>query len=83
MSSEESSRKTGKMPEVVKPKRASEEILSEKWDLCLSNAIVMAGLGVGVGVVGSVILFRRRAWPVFTGLGFGLGQAYNDCDRRR
>jgi inner membrane organizing system protein 1 len=60
-----------------------------QWDLALSNGIVKTGLGFGVGVVASVILFRRasihrllcsnklgRMWPVFTGIGFGMGQGY-------
>ncbi|KAF8509660.1 hypothetical protein BU17DRAFT_56001, partial [Hysterangium stoloniferum] len=39
------------------------------------------GVGFGVGVVASVILFRRRTWPIFLSSGFGLGAAYADCDR--
>ncbi|SCZ95343.1 BZ3500_MvSof-1268-A1-R1_Chr11-2g03446 [Microbotryum saponariae] len=50
-------------------------------DICVSNAIVKAGIGFGAGVVCSAILFRRRPWPVLVGLGFGLGQGYSDCER--
>ncbi|CAO1618033.1 unnamed protein product [Sympodiomycopsis kandeliae] len=59
----------------------SEDIIARKTDLCISNAIVKTGLGFGVGVVSSVILFRRRAWPVWLSTGFGAGSAYNDCER--
>ncbi|POY76276.1 hypothetical protein BMF94_0471 [Rhodotorula taiwanensis] len=59
----------------------SEDILSAKTDLCLSNALVKAGTGLAVGIVTSAILFRRRPWPVFLGLGFGIGQGYADCER--
>ncbi|BGP19234.1 hypothetical protein JCM10213_007031 [Rhodosporidiobolus nylandii] len=59
----------------------SEDILSAKTDLCLSNGIVKAGTGLAVGIVASAILFRRRPWPVFLGLGFGAGQGYSDCER--
>ncbi|GAA6010847.1 hypothetical protein JCM10207_003957 [Rhodosporidiobolus poonsookiae] len=59
----------------------SEDILSAKTDLCLSNGIVKAGTGLAVGIVASAILFRRRPWPVFLGLGFGIGQGYSDCER--
>ncbi|GAA5929491.1 Mic10p [Sporobolomyces koalae] len=59
----------------------SEDVLSAKTDLCLSNAIVKAGTGLAVGVVASAILFRRRPWPVLLGLGFGFGQGYSDCER--
>ncbi|GAA5829007.1 hypothetical protein JCM3766R1_003901 [Sporobolomyces carnicolor] len=59
----------------------SEDVLSAKTDLCLSNAIVTAGTGLAVGIVASAILFKRRPWPVFFGLGFGIGQGYQDCQR--
>ncbi|GAA6033159.1 hypothetical protein JCM8097_002974 [Rhodosporidiobolus ruineniae] len=59
----------------------SEDILSAKTDLCLSNGIVKAGTGLAVGIVASALLFRRRPWPVFLGLGFGIGQGYSDCER--
>ncbi|GAA5972172.1 hypothetical protein JCM21900_003694 [Sporobolomyces salmonicolor] len=59
----------------------SEDLLSAKTDLCLSNAIVKAGTGLAVGVVASALLFRRRPWPVLLGLGFGAGQGYSDCER--
>ncbi|KAI5777200.1 hypothetical protein EDC01DRAFT_719791 [Geopyxis carbonaria] len=67
---------------VVVPKRnSSEELLSEKWDQCLSNLIVKSAIGTGFGIVFSVLLFKRRAWPVTIGLGFGAGRGYADCDR--
>ncbi|GAA5949333.1 hypothetical protein JCM3765_003374 [Sporobolomyces pararoseus] len=59
----------------------SEDILSAKTDLCLSNGIVTAGTGLAAGIVASAILFKRRPWPVFFGLGWGLGQGYQDCKR--
>ncbi|PWN49942.1 DUF543-domain-containing protein [Violaceomyces palustris] len=63
------------------PKVSSEDILSQKTDLCISNAIVKTGLGFSAGVVLSVLLFKRRAFPVWLGTGFGLGSGYTDCDR--
>ncbi|EED81339.1 predicted protein, partial [Postia placenta Mad-698-R] len=39
------------------------------------------GVGFSAGVIASVILFRRRAWPIALGTGFGMGAAYADCDR--
>ncbi|KAL9936605.1 hypothetical protein V8E36_004673 [Tilletia maclaganii] len=63
------------------PKVASEDIISQKTDLCISNTIVKTGLGFSAGVLASVILFRRRAFPVWIGTGFGLGSGYTDCER--
>ncbi|KAK0546574.1 Mitochondrial inner membrane organizing system component [Tilletia horrida] len=63
------------------PKVASEDIISQKTDLCISNTIVKTGLGFSAGVVASFLLFRRRAFPVWIGTGFGLGSGYTDCER--
>ncbi len=37
-------------------------------------------LGLGFGVVFSVLVFKRRAWPAFVGVGFGAGRAYEECN---
>ncbi|KAK2003360.1 DUF543-domain-containing protein [Colletotrichum falcatum] len=58
----------------------SEALLNEKWDHCLSNHLVKSTLGLGFGVVFSVLLFKRRAWPAFVGVGFGAGRAYEECN---
>ncbi|KAI9708190.1 MAG: Mitochondrial inner membrane organizing system component [Bogoriella megaspora] len=58
----------------------SEALLNEKWDHCISSLVIRSSLGVGFGVVFSVLLFKRRAWPVWTGLGFGAGRAWEECD---
>jgi inner membrane organizing system protein 1 len=42
--------------------------------------VIRSGLGLGFGVVFSVLLFKRRAWPAFVGLGFGAGRAWEECD---
>ncbi|KAG0141368.1 hypothetical protein CROQUDRAFT_663944 [Cronartium quercuum f. sp. fusiforme G11] len=60
---------------------SSENILSEKTDVCLANAIVKTGIGFGAGVVLSAVLFRRRSFPVWLGIGSGLGASYSDCQR--
>ncbi|WFC97858.1 Mitochondrial inner membrane organizing system component [Malassezia yamatoensis] len=60
---------------------ASEDVLNKKLDLCISNAIVKTGIGFSAGVVLSVVLLKRRSWPVWLGTGFGLGSGYTDCER--
>ncbi|KAH7883020.1 hypothetical protein F5I97DRAFT_1938894 [Phlebopus sp. FC_14] len=57
---------------------SSENIVSQK---AMADLLVKSGVGFGVGVVASVILFRRRTWPVALSTGFGMGAAYADCDR--
>lgn len=56
-------------------------LLLIQLDLCISNAIVKTGIGFSAGVVFSVLLLKRRAWPVWLGTGFGLGAGYTDCER--
>ncbi|KAF2453229.1 hypothetical protein BDY21DRAFT_356886 [Lineolata rhizophorae] len=58
----------------------SEALLNEKWDRCLSNLVVKSGLGLGFGVVFSLLLFKRRPWPAILGTGFGAGRAWEECD---
>ncbi|PVH97885.1 DUF543-domain-containing protein [Periconia macrospinosa] len=75
----------GDTPEPVAPvprtsRSMSEALLNEKWDRCLSSMLIRSGLGVSFGVVFSVLLFKRRAWPAWVGLGFGAGRAWEECD---
>lgn len=42
--------------------------------------MIKSTLGVGFGVVFSVLLFKRRAWPAIVGAGFGAGRAYEECN---
>ncbi|ESX01357.1 hypothetical protein HPODL_00753 [Ogataea parapolymorpha DL-1] len=58
----------------------STSLVNAKWDVVISNGIVKSGLGFGAGVLASVLFFRRRAFPVWLGLGFGLGRAYSEGD---
>ncbi|KAF1832651.1 DUF543-domain-containing protein [Decorospora gaudefroyi] len=66
------------IPRTTRP--MSEALLNEKWDRCLSSMLIRSGLGLSFGVVFSVLLFKRRAWPAFVGLGFGAGRAWEECD---
>jgi hypothetical protein len=42
--------------------------------------IIKSSLGLSFGVVFSVLLFKRRAWPAWIGLGFGAGRAWEEAD---
>lgn len=67
-------------PAASKP-LSSENIVAQKYDRCLADLLVKSGVGFSVGVIASVILFKRRAWPIALSTGFGAGAAYADCDR--
>lgn len=58
----------------------SHNLLNDKWDIALSNAFIKTALGFGAGVVTSIVFFRRRAFPVWLGVGFGLGRGYAEGD---
>ena len=42
--------------------------------------IIRSSLGLSFGVIFSVLLFKRRAWPVWLGTGFGAGRAWEEAD---
>lgn len=64
----------------VTDSRTTDANTNLQWDRCLSSMLIRSGLGVSFGVVFSVLLFKRRAWPAFVGLGFGAGRAWEECD---
>ncbi|KAF2169863.1 hypothetical protein M409DRAFT_20277 [Zasmidium cellare ATCC 36951] len=69
------------VPPPTRPNRPlSEALLNEKWDHCLSTLLIRSTLGASFGVIFSVLLFKRRSWPVWAGLGFGAGRAWEECD---
>jgi inner membrane organizing system protein 1 len=51
-----------------------------QWDRAISSMIIRSSLGLSFGVVFSVLLFKRRAWPAWVGLGFGAGRAWEEAD---
>lgn len=59
---------------------SSQNLLNDKWDVVLSNALIKTGLGFGGGVLASILFFRRRQFPVWLGIGFGLGRGYAEGD---
>lgn len=61
-------------------KQADSQLTAIQWDRCLSNLLIKSTLGLGFGVVFSVLLFKRRSWPAIVGLGFGAGRAYEECN---
>ncbi|CAG7850304.1 MICOS complex subunit MIC10 {ECO:0000256/RuleBase:RU363011} [Serendipita indica DSM 11827] len=60
---------------------SSENAVVEKYDKCLADLIVKSGIGFSAGVIASVILFKRRGWPVALSTGVGIGMSYADCER--
>ncbi|KAK0515589.1 hypothetical protein JMJ35_001623 [Cladonia borealis] len=68
-------------PPAARPsKPVSEALLNDKWDHAISSLLIRSTLGLSFGVVFSVLLFKRRAWPAWVGLGFGAGRAWEEAD---
>ena len=77
-------------------KTNSEDVLGVKWDRCLADTSIkmLGGLysvlctlyntivssGLTVGCVFSLLLFKRRMWPVTFGVGTGFGMGYSNCE---
>jgi len=51
-----------------------------QWDRAISSLVIRSSLGFSFGVIFSVLLFKRRAWPVWLGTGFGAGRAWEEAD---
>ncbi|KAI5710633.1 hypothetical protein M8J76_007513 [Diaphorina citri] len=58
-----------------------DDVLGKKWDKCVYDLLVKVGGGLAVGGVGSLFLFKRKAWPLLVGSGFGIGLAYGNCEK--
>lgn len=65
-------------PAVYNLKRSEEEV-GEKYDRCITDTITKTGIGMGIGVVASLILFGRKTWPITFGTGMGIGMAVANC----
>merc|ERR1711962_810792 len=61
------------------PAVKAEDVLGQKFDKCLVDTSIKVGTGLVVGSVFSLLLFKRRMWPVTFGLGTGFGMGYANC----
>ncbi|XP_015912324.1 MICOS complex subunit Mic10 [Parasteatoda tepidariorum] len=57
----------------------SEDFVGETWDYCLADSLVKLGSGLAVGTVLSLVMFKRKKWPIIFGMGAGLGMGISNC----
>lgn len=60
----------------------SEDLHSRVFDRFVANAIIKTGYGLGIGLLFSMTLLRRRIFPIYFGIGTGFGYALSDCDKQ-
>jgi len=58
----------------------SEDLYGERIDRCLYNGVMKLVGGVGVGIVCSAVLFKRKPWPLVLGAGVAAGSAISSCN---
>lgn len=64
------------------PLNKSENDLSQKFDLCVADTLVKIGGGLATGVLFSLIVFKRKSWPVTLGVGVGAGMGFQNCQSK-
>lgn len=57
-------------------KMSDEKVLDRKYDACMARLLVNSGIGASAGIILSVVLFRRRFWPIPFSVGFAAGTIY-------
>ena len=60
----------------------SEDVHTQAFDRFVSNTIIKTGYGLGIGLLFSLTLFKRRAFPIYMGSGVGFGFALSDYDKQ-
>jgi len=60
----------------------SEQEIPSALDKCVADTLIKTGAGVVTGGVLSLIVLRRRLWPVTLGAGIGLGMAMANCQHK-
>jgi inner membrane organizing system protein 1 len=57
----------------------SETELGTKIDRCFSDSLLKIAGGLAIGVVSSVAFFKGRTFPVWLGVGIGIGNGWSNC----
>lgn len=60
----------------------SEDLHSHAFDRFVANAIIKTGYGLGIGLLFSLTLLRRRMFPIYLGTGTGFGYALSDYNKQ-
>ncbi|XP_054087761.1 MICOS complex subunit MIC10-like [Zeugodacus cucurbitae] len=58
-----------------------EDDVGKRVDRCFTDALIKGSTGLLVGVSFSLLLLKRKTWPLLIGAGFGVGVAFKTCER--
>jgi len=61
------------------PKNYSEDELGRKIDRCTADLAIKVASGAAIGIVASLLIFKRHTFPIHLGVGIGIGAAYANC----
>ncbi|XP_022223895.1 MICOS complex subunit Mic10 [Drosophila obscura] len=56
--------------------------ISHTNDKCITDFVMKGGSGMIIGTVFTVFFTRPRTYPIWFGMGIGMGLAYDCCQRR-
>lgn len=60
----------------------SEDLHRLAFNKFVANSVIKTGYGLGIGLLFSLTLLKRRAFPVWFGSGVGLGFALSDYNKQ-
>ncbi|RKP21869.1 hypothetical protein ROZALSC1DRAFT_26736 [Rozella allomycis CSF55] len=70
----------GYLPQITMQNKSA-IALDKTWDITFARFLSYTTAGLGIGILSSVSLFKRRVWPCIISTGFALGLAYSESSK--
>ncbi|XP_049306291.1 MICOS complex subunit MIC10-like [Bactrocera dorsalis] len=61
--------------------RFPEDDFGNRLDRCCTDVLIKGSTGLFVGVTFSLLMLKRKSWPLLIGSGFGVGVAFKTCEK--
>lgn len=59
-----------------------EQEWEEQFGNCITDAVFKSGAGSLIGSLASLLFFKRKMWPICTGLFVGIGMSARFCENK-